>query len=421
MHPDDLLELTIDGIAQGGDGVGRHAGLVVFARGALPGERVRLRLYERKADYARGEVVAVLSASPDRVAPLISAGDQAPWQHIAYSAQLRLKETILREQLRKLAGLAAPPIAPIIPSPQIWGYRNTARLHIEGAQIGYHRAGTRTITPLASEPLLLPVLNTALAGLSRVLRPGLLTGLTLRASASFGYGLALLHALPGVAPAALEELAIAWRAQVPALAGVIAGDHERPFITVGAATLHDELGGIVYSLDPTSFFQVNQPQAERLLELVQTALAPGSGQHLLDLYSGVGSFALPLAAAGANVTAVEEQRSAVADGRRSASLNGVRGVRWIQAPAERALPALDERYDGVVLDPPRRGCHPAVLEELIRLRPARLVYISCHPGVLGRDLPPLLRAGYHLDQLQPVDLFPQTPHIETVVTLVADV
>ncbi len=410
------LELTLDGIAQGGDGVGRHDGMVLFARGGLPGERVRLRLTERKPSYARGEVVEVLTPSPDRIAPALASGDHAPWQHIAYPAQLRLKETILREQLAKLAGVHDAPLAPIIAAPRPWAYRNAARLHARGDALGYYAAGTREVVPLAADPLLLPALNEALAALGPLLDPGLIEGLTLRASSAYGYGLAVLYGQPDADPFALELLAEAWRAHVPSLAGVLV-DQDGLYAASGADRLHDELGEVVFSLSPESFFQVNVPQAAVMLEQIVAALAPAPGARLLDLYSGVGAFALPMAAMGAAVTAVEEYEAAVADGERSADLNGIAGVTFVRSPVERALPGLDAAFDGVVLDPPRRGCHPAVLEELARLAPPRLVYISCHPGILGRDLPPLLRAGYRLELVQPVDLFPQTPHIEAVVVL----
>lgn len=416
MEHTDQLEMTIDGIAQGGDGVGRHDGIVVFARGGLPGEQVRVRLSERRSSFLRGEVVDVLTASPDRVAPAVVAGDHAPWQHIAYPAQLRLKETILREQLAKLAGLRDAPLRPIIAAARPWGYRNTARLHASGTALGYYAAGTHDVTPLAADPLLLPPLNEALAALGPLLAPGQIEGVTLRASAAYGYGLAVLHADMVADPEELELLAEAWRAHVPSLAGVLV---ERRTLepASGATSLHDVLADVVFSLGPASFFQVNVPQAAHLVRLAIEALEPAPGARLLDLYSGVGAFALPMAAAGATVTAVEDHRSAVADGERSAELNGIAGVTFVRAAVERALPALEGDFDGVVLDPPRRGCHPAVIEELARLAPPRLVYVSCHPGILGRDLPPLLRAGYTLDYLQPVDLFPQTPHIETVVVL----
>ena len=416
MTSETTFELTIDGIAQGGDGVGRHAGLVVFVRGALPGERVRLRLTEQKSNYARGALLEVLTPSPDRVAPRVTDSGHAAWQHIAYPAQLRLKMTIIRDQLAKLADVHTPPLAPIIAAPHPWGYRNTARFHVQGQSIGYYAVGTRELRPTTTDPLLLPALNEALAALAPLLRPELLEGVTLRASATFGYSLAMLHPHPKATLDTLEGLAKAWRAQVPALAGVVL-DIPGPLRGSGVRELYDALGGCIFSLSPTSFFQVNVPQAAHLLELVTEALEPGPGAQLLDLYSGVGTFALPLAAAGATVTAVEEYADAVADGKRSAALNDSDEVHFVHAPVERALPSLAGPFTGAVLDPPRRGCHPAVLEELARLAPPRLVYISCHPGILGRDLPPLLRAGYRLERLQPVDLFPQTPHIETVVVL----
>jgi 23S rRNA (uracil1939-C5)-methyltransferase len=138
---------------------------------------------------------------------------------------------------------------------------------------------------------------------------------------------------------------------------------------------------------------------------------------LLDVYSGAGAFALPLAASVADVTAVEEHPGAVADGRRSAELNGITNVEFMRAAAERALERIEGPFDAVIVDPPRRGCHPAVLDALDRLSPSRLVYISCHPGILARDLRPLLTYGYSLEHVQPVDMFPQTPHIETLVVL----
>jgi 23S rRNA (uracil1939-C5)-methyltransferase len=413
---EDDLELTLDGIAQGGDGVGRVEGLVVFVRGGLPGERVRVRIVEQRTSYLRGELVEVLAASPDRIDPRIPASDHVPWQHIAYPAQLRFKEQIVRDQLYKLVRLADPPLAPILAAPQPWGYRNNARLHVVGDRIGYHAGGTNDLVALDEDPLLLPILNVALAGLRPLLAgftpaTGPLEAVTLRASSAFGYAAAALHPAPDADPAAVETIAAAWQSAVPALAGVgVARVNRGPL-------LHELFGDVVFSLGVESFFQANLPQAERMLALIRERLAPQGAEHALDIYSGAGAFALPLAASVAAVTAIEEHPGAVADGRRTAELNDIANVQFIRAAAERALERIDGPVDAAIVDPPRRGCHPAVLDALDRIGPPCLIYISCHPGILARDLRPLLTYGYTLEHIQPVDMFPQTPHIETVVVL----
>jgi 23S rRNA (uracil1939-C5)-methyltransferase len=419
MEIPDVLEVTISDIAQGGDGVGRIDGMVVFVPGALPGERLWVNITEQRPNYVRGTPVEFIITSPDRVAPRMEPGDHVPWQHIAYPAQLRLKERIVRGQLGKLAGLAAPTLEPPISSSAVWGYRNSARLHVaDDGRIGYRYAASHQIYDLTQDPLLLPVLNEALAGLRVVLAAhpaarAQVASVVLRASMAYGYCIAALHMREEAELSDVAPLVEDWRVQTHALAGVVAAG--RPLS--GVDSLHEALGSVVFDLGPESFFQVNAFQAEALLEVVRTAVDPQPGEHLLDLYSGAGTFALPLAASVAKVTAIEEHPGAVADGRHSAVLNDIANVQFIRGTVERVLPVREDRYDAAILDPPRRGCHPAVIEALIDLAIPRLVYISCHPGILGRDLKLLLAAGYRVAQIQPIDLFPQTPHIETVVTL----
>ncbi len=411
------LLLEIHGIAQGGDGVGRVDGMVIFVTGALPGEEVVVQIAERRANYARGSVIEVVRPSPDRVDPITADDGHAAWQHIAYPAQLRLKEQIVREQLAKLAGLSEPPVAPIIAAVQPWGYRNTARLHVEGGRVGYHYSGSRHVSDLRHDPLLMPVLNVALEGLREVLPTfeASVEAVTLRASSAYGYAVGLLHGHGRSSPADLADLGAAWKQRVPLLASVAV---EAPgYMQPSPVYIHEELGGVVFILSPDSFFQVNAPQAARMLDVIREQLDLQPGERLLDAYSGAGAFAMPLSAGLKQVLAIEESPSAVADGVRSLPYNGIINVEFIQAAAERALPRLDGPFDAAIVDPPRRGCHPAVLEELARLAPSRLAYISCHPGILARDLGPLLNIGYRLDLVQPVDLFPQTPHVECVVIL----
>ncbi len=435
METEDIIELDLESIAQGGDAVGRHNGWVVFARGGLPGERVRVRLYERTARYGRGIVVEVLHAAAERVDERLPQADHMPWQHIAYDAQLRFKQQIVREQLARLGGIAEADslVRTVVPSAAIWNYRTTAHLHVaaRGRYIGYHMAGSHIVRDIAQDPLLLPPLNTALAALRAVIAsdtPAMssnraLERVTLRASTSEGTVVARLKGRGN-----LRLLAQHWQAAAPLLKGCATGARGE-----AAVALREQLGGITFVLAPETFFQVQTAQAETLLALVRSALAlPDAAEttggddyplRLLDAYSGAGTFALPLARALAphgEVVAVEEQARAVADGERSAQHNGVEHVRFLCAAVEHALPAMvaeNARFDAVLLDPPRSGCNPAALEALLALAPPRIVFISCHPGVLARDLRLLLDGGYRLAWVQPVDMFPQTPHVESVALL----
>jgi 23S rRNA (uracil1939-C5)-methyltransferase len=398
----DTLDLTLSGIAQGGEGVGRWEGRVVFAGGGLPGERVRVGLRERHEAYARGDVVEVFEPSPDRVPPRQPGADSMPWQHIAYPAQLRFKRQILADQLAKIAGLADIFVEETLPASPPWAYRNSAHFHSDGRRVGYYAAESRVVQEIPADPLLLPVLNEALAGL----RESLLLGAPFEAA---------LHGPPG-----LRDLVMRWRGRCPPLAGVVIQPQGAPPIQIGADHLIEELGRVAFRLRPTTFFQVNLASATALLRLARAGLELRPEERLLDLYCGAGAFALPLAGEAAEVVGIEEHAGAVADARATAAENGIASARFIVGRVEQALRELDQPFDAAILDPPRRGCHPQALESLLRLAPPRLVYVSCQPATLARDLKRLVGGGYRVLRVQPVDLFPQTPHIESVSVLARD-
>jgi 23S rRNA (uracil1939-C5)-methyltransferase len=412
------LELTLDGIAQGGEGVGRWQERVVFARGGLPGERVLVRLRERRDAYARGDVIELLEASPDRIEPRLPGADHMPWQHIAYPAQLRFKRQILADQLAKIGGLTDPPVAETLAAARPWGYRNSARFHGVGGRIGYYAADSHDLQEIESDPLLLPVLNDTLAALRGVVRAGapVPAEVILRASEAYGYVLAALRGYDAESIGDLSQLAMRWRMRCPVLAGVTLPS--QPPAALGADHLIEELGGIAFHLRPATFFQINSAAAEALLAFVRAGLELRGGDRLLDLYCGAGAFALPLAATVAEVVGIEEYAGAIEDGRTTAEANGIANVRFDIGRVEQALVQLDGTFDAAVLDPSRRGCHPQALEQLRRLAPARIVYISCQPATLARDLKLLVAGGYGVVSVQPVDLFPQTAHIESVCVLV---
>jgi 23S rRNA (uracil1939-C5)-methyltransferase len=415
----ETLELTLDGIAQGGEGVGRWQDRVVFAGGGLPGERVRVRLHERHDAYARGVVFEILEESPDRIPPRLPGADWMPWQHIGYAAQLRFKRQILAEQLAKIGDLADIAVEESLPAAQPWGYRNSARLHSDGARVGYYAAGSHDIQEVESDPLLFPAINETLVGLRQAMSQAAPARceIIVRVSESYGYVVAALRGddRSEGAAGALRALAGAWRAACPPLAGVAV--QARPPAQLGADHLIEELGGVAFHLRPTTFFQVNRSSAYVLLGLARAGLSLGAADRLLDLYCGAGAFALPLAAEVPEVVGVEEHAGAVADARATAEENAIGNARFEAGLVERVLEQFDQPFDAAILDPPRRGCHPRALAALLRLAPARLVYVSCHPATLARDLKTLVAGGYQVSSVQPVDLFPQTPHVESVCVL----
>ncbi|NOK60282.1 MAG: 23S rRNA (uracil(1939)-C(5))-methyltransferase RlmD [Chloroflexi bacterium AL-W] len=409
-HWPEVVELTLDGIAQGGDGVGRWQGRVVFATGGLPGEQVCVQLTEQRAAFARGHVIELITTAPERVPPRLPGTDHMSWQHIAYPAQLDFKRQILTDQLAKIAGLADLVIAEVIPSASPWHYRNAARLHVEQTAIGYFAAGSRTLQPIESDPLLLPSLNDALAAIHHVIEPeDHVYQIILRMSETQGNVVAELGGEGDLWP-----LAQRWRDACPALSGVAVPG----LLSHGETTLIEQLDGVTLSLQPTVFFQVNLMAAKQLLHMVYSELSLQGDERLLDLYSGVGTFALPLSHHVHAVLGIEEHSVAVANARKSAAEHHLTNARILQGRVEHTLIQIDESFDCVVLDPPRRGCHQHVLDELLRYMPERMVYVSCNPATLARDLKVLVAGGYHVARVQPIDLFPQTPHIETLCTLV---
>ncbi len=415
----DELELELTEMAQGGYAVGRYADRPIFASGGLPGEQVHVRLHDRQGRFARGHVAQVLRPVPERIAspcPLEDVCGAADWRWIAYGAQLRFKTEILRNQLRHLGGIEVDvrPPAPSLSQHEeaAYAYRTTAELHIDGTRIGYYRPGSRRVADLPTCCLHHPALDAALQALRPLLRSTRVTlrSVTIRCSPTTGQVLGILDGR-----GALRELATAWRQAHPVLVGVA---HARDGAALtGQAALEHHVAGLRFRVSAQSFFQINYRQLETLVTRVKTLLAASSTSRLLDLYCGVGLFALAAARDVAAVTGIEEWQPAVADARHNAELNRIGNAAFHVGAAEQMLAIVADKYDRVVLDPPRRGCASAVLQQLAHQHPPRIVYVSCHPGTLARDCRLLSSAGYGVTSAEVIDLFPQTHHIESIVLL----
>lgn len=444
MWPEQI-ELELDGMAQGGDAVGHYEGRAVFASGGLPGEQVRVQLYDRQRNFAKGRVLDVLRAAPERrtsPCPLEDVCGAADWRWIEEAAQLRWKQQVLHDQLVHLGGLdldgitvgatGAPDAA------QCWNYRTTVELHYAAGKLGYYRPQTRNVAAIPACCLHHPAINQVLEALYPLVTDTLpLQGITLRCSPTTNEVLAIFElreekraprdqvgskhtdqqAMMGV----LRKLAQHWQRAIDQpdvrLVGVVAATRNGHELLVGQAFLTQELADVQFLVGPRTFFQVNAFVTPLMVQRVQKLVAPHPHEQLLDVFCGTGTFALPLARQLRRVVGVETFAPAIADARRSADHNGIHNVRWEVGAAEQLLPRLDERFDAVVLDPPRRGCEPAVLAALLKLQPQRIVYVSCHPGTLARDLKQLVAGGYRLTHAEVIDLFPQTHHVESIVKL----
>ena len=389
-------------MAYGGQAIGHHEGRVVFVEGGIPGEEVWASVRPR-GDYLAGRVEEVIVASPHRVAPpcpYVGACGGCQWQHIAYSHQLELKQHILAEQLRRIGKFNDPPVPPTVPS-EPWAYRNHARFSLDReGRLGFVGPGGRR--PVAIDRCL--IMDEAINRTLAVLQEHHET-LTRRAGA----------ALSKSKGSRLHQVAVRYGVATGEL--LINPDLSRRDVPLasGQSLYHESLLGHRFQVSAASFFQVNTPQAETLVRLVTERLALTGRETVVDAYAGVGTFAALLAGRAARVIAIEESAAAIQDAR--VNLEGLGNVELIAGKVERVLPLLEEPVDAVILDPPRPGCHAAVLEAIIERAPRRVVYVSCDPATLARDLAVLRDGGYALREALPVDLFPQTYHIEAVVTL----
>jgi len=444
----DRITIAIDDLAFGGEGVGRAGGYVVFVRGGLPGDRLTVKIVDSRARFGRAEIEAVEEASPHRVAaPCVYFGrcGGCRLQHMTYDAQLAFKEKQVRDCLQRLGGLAEFDLRPIVRAPEIFGYRNKMEFTVAGAvgdaRIGLHEAERYDVV-LDIERCLLQseTMNTLLDEMRQQARErrlsvydqqsgeGLLRFVTLREGRRTGEVMANIVA---VAPdvEALAPVAEALRARVPATTSVVLNvNGKKASVAVGTEehVLHgrdhitERLDDVTFQVSANSFFQTNTRQAERLFEIVAEAAALVGSEILMDLYSGTGAISLLLARRCRRVYGIEVADAAVADAVRNAAANGITNCTFLSGEVRHVLPALlaeGVRADVVVADPPRAGFHPKALKSLATLAPARIVYVSCNPATLARDVGDLAHHGYRLEWVQPVDMFPHTPHIEAVARL----
>ncbi len=402
------FELQLTDMAHGGEALGRREGKVIFVPYALPGEEVIVEVVEEKKRYARARLVEVTSPSRQRVpppCPHFGLCGGCHWQHIAYEAQLEFKERVLRDQLARLGGIPGAPLRPVIGMNKPWHYRNHLQFTVnEDGELGFLVADSHQVMPIETCYLPHPLLEEMLVALDLEM-PGL-KRLSLRAGVNTGQRMVIFETH--------DDEPFDLQVDLP-LSCVFLLRDGRTATLVGYGHITERLAGREYRVSAGSFFQVNTAQAEELVHQVAHYLAPQGDETLLDTYCGVGTFGLSLAERVSHIIGVEENASALADAQVNAA--GLENVELIEGRVEEILPRLERRIDMAVLDPPRQGCSPEALAALAELAPAKIVYVSCDPATLARDVRTLCKVGYRLMEVQPIDMFPQTYHIESVALL----
>jgi 23S rRNA (uracil1939-C5)-methyltransferase len=442
-----VITLELTDLAAGGDALGRHDGQAVFVAGALPGELVRARVTQERKGFARAEVVEILRASPDRITPPypelgVSGGFQ--WQFLTYPAQLRWKTRIVSEQLSRIGHFADAKVRPMIGMPDgvdLWAYRTVTQFAVEAdGAIGFRRVGSYDVIDMPDCPLAHP----ALAAIYRDVRAWLRATWGTQAAETIGRfslrigldidlgdaetgatpeaasGILTLEAGPGLDMDERQAICDRALASSPKLTGALLLDSagRRRLALAGRDYVYERVRNRTFRVSAGSFFQVNAAQTPTLLQQALAAAAIRPGERALDGYSGVGLFSLFLAERTQHVWAIESAPCAVADARANAAAYGAENITILEGQVERVIDRLvrmGERIDVVLVDPPRAGCDSRVLRAIQELAPRALIYISCDPATLARDLRLFCDPGaYRLTWVQPVDMFPGAAHIECV-------
>jgi len=447
VQKDDELELRIESLAYGGNGVARLNGFVVFVRRGLPGDTVRARVTKVKRNHAEALTTEVVTPGPSRVdAPCAHypACGGCRFQDLAYEAQVAAKHDQVRDALQRIGGLAEPPLEPIVPAEEIFHYRNKLEYSFtqtpSGPALGFHKAGRWDEVLEVEKCWLTTDLGNAIRNAVRDWaraehleaydqehQTGYLRHLVVREGRNTGQALVMLVTAPGERFERDELIDTLRRfAEVRSIHWAV-NDSPAEVTNLpsellwGEDAIEEELLGLRFRIRPNAFLQTNTRMAERLYELARDAAALRRDETVYDLYCGTGTIGLTLARDALTVWGVEVNEESVACAIENAELNGIANTAFYAGEVGGSLEDLAERAgppDVVVVDPPRAGLSGKALRRIGRLEPKRVVYVSCNPTTLAGNVKELARDwGFELERVTPVDMFPHTPHVEAVALL----
>ncbi|MBK5275448.1 MAG: class I SAM-dependent RNA methyltransferase [Desulfuromonadales bacterium] len=428
---------TIDSLAFGGNGVCRINGKVCFVPFSCPGDELRIAITAEKRSYQLARIVEVLVPSPSRVTPpcpVFGSCGGCSWQHIDYAQQLLAKRQILADTLWRGARVDGDLVRPVLPSPSQYGYRSRVQFKLHTAadklRIGFFRNNSHTVEDVGQGcAIALPVINQALSSLRAVLalfpEKSVIPEISINCAENGAVAVISYNGRDSAAAAAFFR---EQRADLLPLSGL--------FLDTGRKTGLQNLYGdeqLTYTLPavksegqpcrlsyrPDGFSQVNQDQNRAMLEVVRRLAAFQGRESVLDLYCGNGNFSLPIARDVADVLGIEEYAGSIAAANANKLMNNIRNAEFICSDAVagvKRLAAEGRRFDSIIIDPPRAGA-AGLVQELYRLNPDRIIYVSCDPSTLARDCGLLADSGYLVRECVPLDMFPQTYHLESVTLL----
>ncbi len=409
-----------------GEGVGRLDGLTVFVEGALPGETVAIEITERRAHFSRARIIKRLVTSSDRrepMCPLFGTCGGCQLMHLSYDKQLEEKRKRVEDALVRIGKISCP-VLPCLPSPTPFAYRNKIQLPVQNGLLGMYAHNSHDFVPVEQCFIHGALGEKVHQALKKSIQKVPLKYLLIKTAIHTQQALVIF--VTARRTPALKEIAHKVMQEVSEVRGVV--EHVNPHegntilsgqnhILAGQGWIEERLLELTFKISPHSFFQVNPLQAENLYKKVVEFSALTGDEIVLDAYCGVGTLALILAQHAQKVVGIECVSQAILDARENAQINGIKNVEFITGRAEQSI-TLIKHVDVAILNPPRKGCDPAFLTALCLKTPQRIVYVSCDPATLARDLALLCAQGYQLKTVQPFDMFPQTAHVETIAELI---
>ena len=448
IKKNEIYEVRIEDMGHDGAGIGKINGYPLFVKDALIGDVAEVKIIKAKKNYAYARLMHLITPSLHRVTPRCPVARQCGGcqiQALDYGEQLLFKQRMVENNLRRIGGLADVEVLPVLGMDEPYRYRNKAQFPIgtdkEGNPVaGFYAGRTHSIIPcsdcMLGEEVNAQILSIVLDHMKRYHIPaydettgeGLVRHVLIRSAFATGERMVCL-VLNGVQLPEQEALAEQLR-HIPGMTSIMGNvNRERSNVILGNQvfsiwgkdTITDKIGDVSYQISPLSFYQVNPVQTRKLYETALSYAGLTGNETVWDLYCGIGTISLFLAQKAKKVYGVEIVPQAIEDARHNAKLNNIQNAEFFVGKSEEVLPAYYEENGGtadvIVVDPPRKGCDEALLYTIARMAPARVVYVSCDPATLARDLKYLCGRGYQVDKVQPVDMFGHTVHVETVVLL----